>query len=234
MNKTKIKIPVLLVSAAISAIISPVVYSADSKSVMQMPDFYLNQDKYPERVVYSSDGEALNWKKFPKNKSGSTKASCEATQGKYSKECYQLNVGRLLNDKKWSRNKNYFEVSRIVDDIEKQISEMGDGSTPYESGFAAGSIPSNFAPWWTKVVAEPISTKTDGVQQDITSLIEKAIVHSAQIKVFSDVPIIRETAIYEAKGDFDPVGYFDYRWTDIDDPVGSTLTTGGDGRFLET
>jgi len=233
MNKTKkINPSKVLISCIISAFIVSNAVSAETPNVGQDPDFYLNQNNYPDRVVYSSDGESLNWKSLRDKKIQEVQQSCEKSQRK--KDCYQLNIASLLGDKNWSKNKNYQELGRIVEDIGTQIDQIGNGATPYDSNFSFSGIPSEFKPWWQLQVAKPISKQTNAVEQNISSLIEKAIINSSQIKVFSDVPIIRETAIYEAKGDFDPVGYFDYRWTDIDDPVGSTLTTGGDGRFLET
>lgn len=61
----------------------------------------------------------------------------------------------------------------------------------------------------------------------------RAIEHSSQIKVFSDLPLIRETAIQEAKGAFDTEFFADGRYDWRDDPVGNTLTTGGANRFIE-
>ena len=207
---------------------------ADTKQDVKNSEFYLNQQSYSDNVVYESDGEPLNWQSKSKVKS-TQKYDCseEALKGSVSKRCLKLDVASLLNDKKWSKNKNLKHIGTVVTDIEKQISLLGDGKTPYQSGLDAGVIPSGFSPWWATQVSSPMSGSQKATSENISSLIERAIVHSTQIKVFSDVPIIRETAIYEAKGQFDPVGYFDYRWTDIDDPVGSTLTTGGDGRFLE-
>ena len=240
MKKITFEKNIILTSLAISImVISNASFAnQEQKSVTQDSEFYLNQQQYSDRVVYSSDGEKLNWKKKLEGSEFSEKALKECLEkggsAQQKTSCYQLNVARLLEDDKWSKNKNYREVGKIVTDIEKQISKIGDGSTPYQSELSLNPIPAEFSPWWLNSVAQPISSKTKPLKQDIHGLMERAIVHSSQIKVFSDVPIIRETAIYEAKGDFDPVGYFDYRWTDIDDPVGSTLTTGGDGRFLET
>ncbi len=67
----------------------------------------------------------------------------------------------------------------------------------------------------------------------LDALMLSAIAHSSQIKVFSDLPLIRETSIQEASGVFDPRIFADGRYYDRDDPVGSTLITGGDDRFLE-
>jgi outer membrane protein TolC len=61
----------------------------------------------------------------------------------------------------------------------------------------------------------------------------RAIANSSQIKVFSDLPLIRQTAIQEAEGAFDAEVFADGRNDWRDDPVGSTLTTGGADRLVE-
>lgn len=61
----------------------------------------------------------------------------------------------------------------------------------------------------------------------------RALEHSSQIRVFSDLPLIRQTAIQEATGAFDTRLFAEGRYNRSDDPVGSTLTTGREGRFTE-
>jgi outer membrane protein len=54
-----------------------------------------------------------------------------------------------------------------------------------------------------------------------------ALNNSAQIQVFSDLPLIREQAIVEADAYFDWNTFFDTRWDDLNNPVGNSLTVGG-------
>lgn len=62
----------------------------------------------------------------------------------------------------------------------------------------------------------------------------QAIAHSTQIKVFSDVPLIRETAIQEAEGVFDTRGFLESAYEYTNDPVSSLLETGvANGRFIQ-
>ncbi|MET0261891.1 MAG: TolC family protein [Rariglobus sp.] len=86
---------------------------------------------------------------------------------------------------------------------------------------------------------DPISSGAR-VQADIPSketsleaLYVSAIQHSSQIKVFSDLPLIRETSIQEAEGAFDVNFFVEGRYDELNDPVGSTLTTGGSSRYEE-
>ncbi len=61
----------------------------------------------------------------------------------------------------------------------------------------------------------------------------RALNNSAQIRVFSELPLIRETGIQEAKGAFDTRVFVESRYDLTNDPVGSTLTTGGPSRLDE-
>lgn len=96
-------------------------------------------------------------------------------------------------------------------------------------GTAAPAV-SQYSPWWQ----HEVSNATRGSQTvpvSVNQLLMSALQNSAQIKVFSDLPLIRETAITEADAAFDWVGFMESRWDDTNEPVGSTLTTGGPPRF---
>ena len=87
------------------------------------------------------------------------------------------------------------------------------------------------APWWDAEVALQSRGSSQAVPVTLDALLFSALRNSAQIRVFSDLPLIRETAITEADAAFDWTGFIDTRWDDINEPVGSTLTTGGPPRF---
>ena len=55
--------------------------------------------------------------------------------------------------------------------------------------------------------------------------------YSHQVQVFSHIPLIRETSIQEAWGEFNWRNFLNNRWIDTSDPVGSALTTGGPPRY---
>ena len=57
--------------------------------------------------------------------------------------------------------------------------------------------------------------------------------NSNQIRVFSDLPLIRETGIQEARGAFDTNAFLQGKFDRANDPVGNTLTTGGASRFRQ-
>lgn len=94
-------------------------------------------------------------------------------------------------------------------------------------------ISPDFTPWWEDTVMNPMNTQADAFEAELSNLYLRALENSTQIRVFRDIPLIRETAILEAEGDFDPVLFMEAEFRDTDEPVGSTLRTGGPDRFKE-
>lgn len=157
--------------------------------------------------VYQSDSEPVNWR----NK---------------DKEIDTAMTG-------WGEDEVLKRLSPVVEDAENNVKLIGVGSNPYASGISDEQMPNDVNNWWDREVLSQMGRNTVPSRETPESLILRAMEHSSQIKVFSDVPIIRETAELEATGEFDPLVYSEYRLTDIDEPVGSTLKTGGPERFLE-
>ncbi len=91
---------------------------------------------------------------------------------------------------------------------------------------------SAFSPWWQHEVVSS-TREASPVNVSVNSLLLSALTNSAQVKVFSDLPLIRETAITEADAAFDWISFMETRWDDTNEPVGSTLTTGGPSRFRD-
>ena len=100
-----------------------------------------------------------------------------------------------------------------------------------QSLVAIDPIPEGFVPWWQSVMSNRLQPGTSGTTVDLETLIVRTLDSSAQVKVFSDLPFIRQTAIVEAQAAFDWNAFIDTRWDDLSDPVGNILTTGGSPRF---
>jgi outer membrane protein TolC len=157
--------------------------------------------------IYQSDSEPVNWRNKDKD------------------------INPEIID--WERDEDLQRLSPIVGDAEKNVELIGTGGNPYASDISDGQMPDKLNVWWDREVLSQMGRNTVPNRETPESLILRAMEHSSQIKVFSDVPIIRETAELEAVGEFDPIAYSEYRLTDLDEPVGSTLKTGGPERFFE-
>lgn len=87
--------------------------------------------------------------------------------------------------------------------------------------------------WWQTYVSKPMRQKSQPLPVTLEQIIAAAIQNSAQIRVFSDAPLIRDTEVIESAAEFDWSGFVDTMWYDTDVPVGSTLTTGGPPRYQD-
>ena len=94
-------------------------------------------------------------------------------------------------------------------------------------------IPEDFAPWWIRGQQNTIGDGNHPQGITVDDLYVRALRHSSQIRVFSDLPLIRETGIREARGAFDTNAYLQGKFDRSNDPVGNTLTTGGASRFQQ-
>ncbi|MEQ1860174.1 MAG: TolC family protein [Chthoniobacteraceae bacterium] len=129
-------------------------------------------------------------------------------------------------------------IAPISDEDSARASAQGElshlsGSSRTFGKKTPGTIPGDFAPWWIRGQRNTLGEgdRSEGV--NLENLFVRAINYSTQIKVFSDLPLIRETGITEAAGAFDTTAFLEGRFDRRNEPVGNTLTTGGSSRFKQ-
>ncbi len=104
-------------------------------------------------------------------------------------------------------------------------------------GVATGAqpgIPASFRPWWRQAINERLVPQGQIVPVAPDGLVLAAVAHSSQVQIFRDTVAVRQSAIEEADGRFDPRAFAEASYRNTDDPVGNTLTTGGPPRWLDT
>jgi outer membrane protein len=112
------------------------------------------------------------------------------------------------------------------------ITTRGGETTPGIHRFPPVAASSDL--WWEPAVLGRMRAASQPVPVTLESLIVRALNHSSQIKVFSELPLIRQTAIVEAEAEFDWSAFMEAKWDDISDPVGNVLTVGGNAtRFYD-
>lgn len=107
--------------------------------------------------------------------------------------------------------------------------------TPAASG-APHPVPTDAAAypvWWRRYVSQPMRQAAAPRQITLPAIVAAALQHSAQVRVLTENPLIRDTNIVEADAEFDWIGFMEARWNDIDEPVGNELETGGPPRFMD-
>ena len=112
----------------------------------------------------------------------------------------------------------YAELLHLNDSLEMEEASQGNRTvSTVEHG------------WWSELVSESMRSHADPLPLGLHDLLLRTISHSKQVKVFSELPLIRETAIGQADAAFDWYAFLDTRWDDRSDPVGNSLTVGGTG-----
>ena len=87
--------------------------------------------------------------------------------------------------------------------------------------------------WWVQRIVTPIDNEGRPIRASLAFLYDSAIINSAQIRVFGDLPAIRETLEREVQGRYVPRAYGEGRYEEINDPTRSLANTRGSERLLQ-
>ena len=86
--------------------------------------------------------------------------------------------------------------------------------------------------WWTAQVPRAIGDGGKPLRMSLAYAYDSAMLNSAQVRAFADLPAIRETLAAEVQGRYALRGYAEGRVEDINDPTRSLAVTGGNPRLL--
>lgn len=82
--------------------------------------------------------------------------------------------------------------------------------------------------WWKQRVMLPLHPQNRTLPVNPTELVLETLRNSPRIKAISKTPLIREMQVVEEQAEFDPLLFLQSQFQDRVDPVGNSLTTGGD------
>ncbi len=142
-----------------------------------------------------------------------------------------ISLGRLLAQENVALEPTAVE-QEILEGYRREAASAGRGNRSFANQTEA-KMPEDFSPWWIRGQRNTIGDSSRAQRLSVDELYVRAIRNSSQIRVFSDLPLIRETGIQEAKGAFDTNAYLQGKFDRTNDPVGSSLTTGGSTRFKQ-
>lgn len=87
--------------------------------------------------------------------------------------------------------------------------------------------------WWNDEIQRPLlGTSGKTLELGLDEVYTRTLGHSNQVKVIAAIPLIRETAVAEAEGEFDPELFAEKRNDLRLEPSGSLLETNQPGRYL--
>ncbi len=87
--------------------------------------------------------------------------------------------------------------------------------------------------WWIHSLQQPLLSGRQVLSTNIDEVIFVALQNSPQVQILNTRPVIQETFIGEADAQFDWNQFVETTWEELDEPVGSSLTTGSQGRFFQ-
>jgi outer membrane protein TolC len=87
-------------------------------------------------------------------------------------------------------------------------------------------------PWWQIEQVKPLDGQGRAVPVSLAFMYDSAILYSAQMRVFGDLPAIRDTAEAEVAGRFTPRAFAEGRMESVNDPTRSRVNTLGSERLL--
>lgn len=136
------------------------------------------------------------------------------------------------------KNSSQKDIEELIEQIytayEGRIDRMDPPDLRRARILAMGGVPEGYPTSWKSQVTAPLWGDQRSVEQSVEDVYRRALEHSNQIKVYRDLPLIRETGMQEADGEFDITTYIDARMNRRNEPIGSTLTTGNSARrFIE-
>lgn len=130
-------------------------------------------------------------------------------------------------------DRDYYRAARsgLAKDFQRHAEDATAVEKQFPGAKPAGKLPEGFTPWWAKPVGEKLFTDSKPAPQRLDDLFARALANSSQIKVYSDLPLIRETGIREARGEFDTHWYSEGHYGFTNEPVGTLLDTGRTGFY---
>ncbi len=88
-------------------------------------------------------------------------------------------------------------------------------------------------PWWNATIQDTLLDRPgDSLRLGLDEIYRRTLEHSNRVKALATTPLIRETAVSEAEGEFDPELYAQSRYDQAKDPGGTRLETNEPGEIL--
>jgi len=109
----------------------------------------------------------------------------------------------------------------IVEDMDTRVGDLSE-------------LPASYVPWWISELPNSIRPDKVTIPVDVDSLVTGALQFAPQILGIRTQPDINNSILCAENAAFDWTAYVDSKWSDLNDPVGNTLTTGNNSnRFID-
>ena len=95
-------------------------------------------------------------------------------------------------------------------------------------------LPIDYIAWWDPLVRQSAGLAANTFPVEVSTLVQQALAHAPQVQVLQADPEVQYTIARQEEAAFDWRAFLDAKYSDLNDPVGNTLTTGNnDTRFTD-
>ncbi|QXM23659.1 TolC family protein [Elioraea tepida] len=124
-------------------------------------------------------------------------------------------------------------TARYRNDLREELERAGVRPPPLPTPTAAEQAAvRSLRPWWQQAVVRPIEPGGRAIPVSLAYMYDSAILYSAQLRVFGDLPAIRDLQEAEVAGRYVPRGFAEGRIGQVNDPTRSLANTLGSERLL--
>ncbi len=95
-------------------------------------------------------------------------------------------------------------------------------------------LPTDFIAWWDPLVRQSAGLAPNTVPVEVATLVQQALAHAPQVQVLQADPEVQYAIVHQEEAAFDWRTFLDAKYSDLNDPIGNTLTTGNNSnRFAD-
>jgi len=129
------------------------------------------------------------------------------------------------------------DVTTLLDELYGELDAkiQGFNAPELQTGALAKlpPVPANFAADWNGTLTQSFFPKQAAAPRSVEQAYALSLENSPRVRAFGRIPLVQETGIQEALGEFDLEFFADGDLDHTDEPTGSILTTGETGRFVQ-
>ena len=127
------------------------------------------------------------------------------------------------------------DAPRWLDPYQQRTAWQDDNNLQPNMPPSLYQMPTDFFPWWDSLVRNQMGIAPASMPVDATTLVQKAMQYSPQILALQAEPEVQQRIVWQEEAQFDWRSYLETTYDDLNDPVGSRLTTGDNSeRFSDT
>jgi len=90
-------------------------------------------------------------------------------------------------------------------------------------------LPGDFLAWWDPLVRQSAGLAPQTLPVEVSTLVQQALANAPQVQVLQADPEVLYTIVRQEEAVFDWRSFLDAKYSDLNDPVGNTLTIGSGG-----